>query len=324
MNESDKRHEDDVTPVTPSTPEVETAPLEEVVTVVEEKVEGGTEAIVETKEVVAASEEMSEVKEVAGEGISEKTVAVAAATTPVAGLLKKFGPKWKVIVGSVVVVLVLLAGLVYVMEKQGKISTGFFDGIDKMVATRTAVATVNDGKISRYDLDISMSQITAGAAQQGADLTDATVVAEIQTQALDMLINTELLKQEAGNRGIAITDEDVQKRYETLKTDVGGEEALMERMKEFNIDTKTLRRDIKNELTIQALLDTVFTEKKIEVTEEEVLEMYAAAGGEEAGLPAIAEVREQIETQVRTSKEQEVVTGFVDELRKGAAIEILI
>ena len=311
MNESDNRQKDDVTPVTPPTPEVETTPAVETLgESVEEKKEVTTEVVPEVKEDATTS--------------LEKTEATAAATTPVNALIAKYAPKWKIIVAALVVVAILMTGLVYLMEKQGKLNTGIFDGVNKMIAARTAVATVNDGKISRYDLDISLSQITAGAAQQGADLSDPKVVAEIQTQALDMLVNTELLKQEAVKRGVVITDEDVEKRYETLKTDVGGEDVLMERMKEFGIDTKTLRRDIKNELTIQALLDKVFEEKKIEVTEADVVEFYATAGGEEAGLPALSEVRAQIETQIRTSKEQEVVTAFVDELRKVATIEILI
>jgi hypothetical protein len=48
------------------------------------------------------------------------------------------------------------------------------------------------------------------------------------------------------------------------------------------------------------------------------------AGGVAAGLPAIDEVRAQIETQLKTSKEQEVVTAYIEELRAKATIEVLI
>jgi hypothetical protein len=68
----------------------------------------------------------------------------------------------------------------------------------------------------------------------------------------------------------------------------------------------------------------VFTEKNIQITEEEVVAIYEAAGGAEADLPPLDEVRGQIEAQVRGTKEQEAVTAFIDELRKGASIQILI
>jgi FKBP-type peptidyl-prolyl cis-trans isomerase (trigger factor) len=95
-------------------------------------------------------------------------------------------------------------------------------------------------------------------------------------------------------------------------------------MKQFGVDEKSLRRDIKNELTIKALLDQVFKEKGVAVSEDEIKAFYDKAGGVKAGLPKLAEVRDKIETQIRSTKEQEVVTGYIEELRKSAAIEVLI
>ena len=139
-----------------------------------------------------------------------------------------------------------------------------------------------------------------------------------------MLVNTELLKQEAKARGIKITTEDVDNRLTSLKEEIGGEEVLTERMMQFGVDEKTLRHDIENELTIQSLLDQVFAEKGLEVTEEEIVAFYDEAGGEKGGLPKLEEVRAQIEAQLKSSKEQEAVTGYIEELRAKATIETLI
>lgn len=271
-----------------------------------------------TEEVVVTKvTEVVEVEAVSPEALTSETPIAAAV-----GTLSKV--KWQYYAVAVAIVVVLLGGLVYVMEQQGRLQTGIFSGVQKMVAGKTSVATVNGNKITRYDLDISVAQISAGAVAQGADIANPEIKAQIQTQAIDMLVNTELLKQEAASRGITITDEQVTERLETLKTDVGGEEVLAERMKEFKIDEKTLVRDIKNELTIQALLDIVFAEKSIAVTDAEITEFYNAAGGAEAELPPLAEVREQIEAQIKSTKEQEVVTAFVEELRGKGTVEILI
>ncbi len=333
MNEHDKNTED--TPVIGT--EIMTKPVMEGESEVAETTDAVVEKVVEVatdvKEVVV--EKMSEVADtatsLATEAMTETTTAVMATAVPVTALLsskcnacKKFICGRKYTIAAVVLVLIALLGIVFLMEQQGRLNTGIFEGAQAALSKNKAVAKVNNRKISRYDLDVSMSQIATGAAAQGADVESAEVKKEIQTQALDMLVNTELLKQEASARNIKIGGEEVEARLETLKTDVGGEAVLKERMAEFNIDEKTLRRDIKNELTIQKLLAAVFAEKTVAVTEEEIKAFYDQAGATEAGLPALEEVRVQIETQLKTAKEQEVVTAYIEELRAKATIEVLI
>jgi hypothetical protein len=312
---------------TNDTPVIDT---ESVVEPVVEKAEAVVEA---TDDVVEALEaKVEDVKEVPAEAVVEaKEASATAIVVPMIGLftaklptVKKFIYGRKYTISAVILVIIALAGVVFLMEQQGRLHTGIFDGAQKMLSRNKAVALVNDNKISEYDLNVSMAQIATGAAAQGADVNSEEVKKEIQTQAIDMLVNTELLKQEAVTRGIEVSGDDVNTRLETLKTDVGGEDVLKERMKEFNIDEKTLRRDIKNELTIQKLLDEVFVEKTVAVTEEEILAFYKQAGDATAELPALEEVRAQIETQIKTTKEQEVVTAYIEELRGKATIEILI
>ncbi len=308
------------------TPVVDTNTVVEPVVAEAEVVAEATEAVTETaetkvEELTEAAEPAPEVKTESATSFALPTAAVVTAKLKEA---KKFIISRKYTIAAVILVIIALLGIVFLMEQQGRLNTGIFDGAQKMLSRNKAVALVNDKKISAYDLNVSMAQIATGAAAQGADVESAEVKKEIQTQAIDMLVNTELLKQEAVARGVEISGDDVNARLETLKTDVGGEDVLKERMKEFNIDEKTLRRDIKNELTIQKLLDAVFVEKTVAVTEEEITAFYKQAGGVEAGLPPLEEVRAQIETQIKTSKEQEVVTAYIGELRAKATVEMLI
>ena len=237
---------------------------------------------------------------------------------------KRFVLMYKYTILAVILVLIGLLGFTYIMEKEGRIDTGIFDGLGNLTAAYTTVVKVNDEKITQKELNVSMSQLELGAAAQGVDIADPKIKDQIQTQALDMLVNTELLKQEAKARGIKITTEDVDNRLTSLKEEIGGEEVLTERMMQFGVDEKTLRHDIENELTIQSLLDQVFAEKGLEVTEEEIVAFYDEAGGEKGGLPKLEEVRAQIEAQLKSSKEQEAVTGYIEELRAKATIETLI
>lgn len=227
-------------------------------------------------------------------------------------------------IGAVVLVVLILGGMLFIMERNGQINTNIFSGIERKLAAHSTVATVNGEEISEYDLLVSQEQISAGAVAQGVDVASAEVQTEIRDQALEVLINTELLLQEATKRGITVTDEEVTARYETLLQEVGGEEVLTERMKDFGITEDILLRDIRNELAIQKLLDVVFEEETIDVSEEEIVQLYESAGGESAGLPALSEVEEQIRQQIIATKEQEIINGFIATLREAAEIEITL
>lgn len=332
MNEQEKNTEDTSTPNPESQVETTTTDVSETVAeATEESVSGVVATPVEAvKEIVpeVAAETAAEAETV--KEVVEPVTEAVAKVSPVA-MVKVYAVKtknWvlsrKYTISAVVLVIVALLGLLYIMEDQGRINTGIFDKVGSVVTSHKAIAKVNDGKVTRKQLDTSISQIAAGAAAQGMDTTDPELAAQIQSQAVEMLINTELLMQEAEIRGITITDADIDERINTLTEEVGGEEVLAERMTQFGIDEKTLRSDVRNELTIQALLDEVFAEKQTDITDEEVKAFYDAAGGEDAGLPALEEVAEQIKQQIQSTKEQEQVTSLIEELRGKATIEILI
>lgn len=217
------------------------------------------------------------------------------------------------------VLILIFAGLFYQMNKEGRFAS---DGSD--IRPGATIATVNGVKIKGSDLNVSIQQITSAAQLQGVDVTDPSVQADIQAQAVEMLVNTELLKQEAAEKGIEITEADVDARIETLIAELGGEDVLADRMEQLGIDEDSLREDIHSELIIQALLDDVFAEEAIEVTDEEVARVYDVQGGEESGLPEFEEIQEQLEAQIRLSKEQVVVDEFIQDLRADAEIEVEI
>ncbi len=328
MNESDTQKEAETTTgVTPEseTTEQATETTPEVIEVIAETVETNAETLsVVAEEVVAVVPATESAPEPTPATETAATTAVAASVVAGFKKAKDFAVRKKYTLATLLLVVVALLALVYALEDKGKLQTGIFDDVRKEVSKYTPAAKVNEEAISKYDLGISVTQLSAGAAAQGADLADPTVQDELETQALDMLINTELLKQEAASRGLAVTEEEVTARLETLKTDVGGEEVLNQRLKDFGIKKKTLMRDIRNELTIQKLLDEVFKEKEIAVSDAEIADFYEKAGGAQAGLPALEEVKAQIEAQLKASKQQGVVTSLIEELRTKAQIEILI
>lgn len=259
--------------------------------------------------------------ETQNQSVEHTTAASTPVTAPETKSADSSKPIWLYTLGLLVVVGIAV-GAIYMLEQQGTVRTGLF--VDKeAIAPKELVATVNGVEILGSDLVISMSQISANAQAQGINVNDPTVKADIEAQAVETLVNTKLLEQEAAKRGIVITDTDVSARIDLLVEQVGSEEALQERMVALGITNETLRRDVKSELTIQALLDGVFLENDVTVTEEEARELYDAQTAGIEGVPPFEELQSQFEAQIRASKEQPIIMAFLDELRAGAQIEIV-
>jgi peptidyl-prolyl cis-trans isomerase SurA len=242
-------------------------------------------------------------------------------TTNTTNPKKKFN--LKLYLGAFILVAAVLVAVLYQLEKEGRSFTNFFSEILATQEANEVVATVGGAEITNRELEVSIEQFAQMAVSQGVDITDESVQSEIRSQAIEVLINTELLKQEANDRGVSVSDEEVNARLESITEEIGGEEALNERMASLSIDSEQLQSDIREELTIQSLLEEVFAETTTAVTEEEVAAVYQEAGGSEAGLPPIEEVYGQIEAQIISSKEQELIDSLLADLRTSAEIEIV-
>ena len=228
---------------------------------------------------------------------------------------------------ATLVVLIMGGGLAYALEQQGRINTGIFDKISSIVNPAPAAAVVNGTKITKADYDKNLLQLQNAATAQGADVADASIAGDIKKQAIDVLVNTELLRQEAYKEGALVTDEQVEARYQEIITSLGGVEQLNAKMLELGITEPALRKDIEGEILIQGHLSKAVDISKITVTEKDLSDAYAqitstATAG--VKIPPLAEIKTQLEAQLKTNKEQELVNAYITKLREGATIEVLI
>jgi peptidyl-prolyl cis-trans isomerase SurA len=227
------------------------------------------------------------------------------------------------IIGAVLIVGVVILAILFQLEKEGRSSTNIFGNFIASQEANRVVAEVNGKELVNSDLAVSIEQFTQMAQAQGVDITSETVQADIRSQSLDVMINTELLKQEAAERNIEVTEEAVAERLDAIVNQLGGEAQLEERMASLGIDEEKLQADIREEILIQNLLDEVFAESNLEVTEEEISAVYQTATDGAEDVPALDQVRDQVEAQIRTSKEQEAVDSLISELREEADIQII-
>jgi hypothetical protein len=241
-------------------------------------------------------------------------------TAPVGAVPTKVRNNLRNYVVMTVAVVLLFIGLLFMLEREGRIPTTFFGGMNE----GAPAIIVNGEPISKKDFESSLSQLLQMEATSGVDVTSETAVAGYRTQTVDTLVNGELLRQAAVSAGIVISEEAVNTRYAEIEAGVGGADELAVRMSEFGITNDVLRRDIENEILIQQYFDASLSSTSAEITDTEVEALYNELGGEAAGLPPMAEVYDQVVEQIKINRQQVEVTELLEVLRQDAEIEVLI
>ena len=285
--------------------------------------ETATAAVVETE-----TTEVVEAEVVSVPAVETVTETVVTEVSPVAEVVSEAVPtvfNYKMYLGAVLAILAISAGLIFVLEKEGRISTGLFSTVIDKIESSKPAAKVNGTVITKAEYNSSLGQLTQMAGSQGANVTDAAVSASLKQQTLDTLVNGELLRQAAVNAGKTVTPEQIQTRFTEIETGLGGSEQLTAKMAEFGVDAESLRRDIENEFLIQAyFVDNKIGQEFATASEEEILNLYNQAGGVEAGLPPLAEIKDQVIGQIKLDKEQTQINDLLKTLRDAAEVEILI
>ncbi len=189
--------------------------------------------------------------------------------------------------------------------------------------TRGAVvATVNGTKIYQTELDESVNLLSQSAAAQGADVSDPATLAEIRTQALEVLISNTLITAAAEEEGITVSTEDVQKQYDGLLAQFGTQEELTAKMTEVGLTEEKLRENISDRVLADRYVEAVTDIETVTVTDEEIAEFVKTISEGGTEIPPLEEIRPQIESQIIMQKQQEIVTALIEKLRAEASIEI--
>lgn len=222
-----------------------------------------------------------------------------------------------------IVVAVLIALLIGGWFYFGGSFSDIFSGDDSSVEN-DVVATVNGLDIYNAEYQIVLGQITSQAVQQGADVSNEETLRLIQEQAINSIINSELLKEEASRMSLKKTFADVEGQYNQIVENIGGVDAAESQFASVGVTVQKVKDDLISEATVQAVVDSLLEGEEFVAEEAEIQALYDEAAATGAELPAIEEVRDQITQQVIFNKEQEVIGSFIQELRDASDIEILI
>jgi len=135
-----------------------------------------------------------------------------------------------------------------------------------------AVAVVNGVVITDQQLEnvIDQRERQPGTPEQPSDETQ---LLKIKNAILDALINKELLFQQSKKAGVAITEEDINQRYDFYRQRHADEKAFLKWMHQMGLSETRLKRDIEQVLAINTYISKDIV-PHVEVTEKEMQEYY--------------------------------------------------
>lgn len=225
------------------------------------------------------------------------------------------------VIGGIVLILILAAvGAFLYFSSDGTMGDGGdVNGASENGDEATgAVAIVNGEEIPRSTYDNIYAQLQTMAGGQAS-------AEQLQQEALDTVINDELLLQAIAEANVTVDDAEVDQQIQSLVEQSGGEEAFNEQLAAANLSREELRAQVREQLQAEQFIATNVALDDIDVSEEAVTDFYdqiVAANGEAVG--SLEDLRVQIEQQLVSQEQRALVQAFLDELRAEADVEILI
>lgn len=190
----------------------------------------------------------------------------------------------------------------------------------EIVESDAVVATVNGEEITGSKYNDMYSQTLMMFQQNGQDATDEAMV---QEQTLSRLIEQELLIQEVEALGIEAPSSEIDERLEQIKSQFENEEQFEEQLAQLDLTEQGLEDQLAYEIRVNKYIEQEVPE--VEIDENEVQAYYdqlVSQQGEQ--VPALEEVRDQIEEVLMNQRRQTNFASMIEILKEESEIETLI
>lgn len=199
------------------------------------------------------------------------------------------------------------------------------DGLPEVVAEVNGTEISRDAFVQAYE---SQFQMMAAQAQiAGEELNQD----ELKAQTADLLVDTELLIQEADARELTASDEDVDATLDELTqaNGLGSSDELLAMFEEQGMPEDEVRVQLASQVKIEQLYadeggDFTPSEEDLQQAyDDAVAQQPPPAEGQEAPeIPAFEDVRPQLEEQLVQRNQSDAVGELLGQLRESAEIVI--
>ena len=236
----------------------------------------------------------------------------------------------KKVIGGVLALAIVAIGGYMVLGKKGNVATS----TQPVATTVETVAKVNGVDITKSEFDNQLAASITALKNQGVDTSASTTVVAIRTQVINDLINNELVNQGVKAAGIAATQQEVDAQFQAIVSQLGGADKLAEQLKAAGLTEAKLKENIGKQIAAQKFLLANINASSTAVTDAEIKKFYddAVKAQTEANkklpkdqkpqpIPALKDVKAQIQQQLVGQKQQAQAAAFVQALRAKAQIE---
>ncbi len=208
---------------------------------------------------------------------------------------------------------------------------------DNNDSANDVVATVNGVDIGIDVFEDIVKQLSSQYAQQGLDIEGEggeAILQQIEQEAINSLVQQEVILQEAKNKGFDVSDEEVVEELENIKQQYPAEEDFETALQENDLTENKLKAMITDQMQVMNYINSLQSEVKVTVSEDEVKEIYeqyktqmeAQMEGSEniQEMPAFEDIKDMLENELKQRKEQEQVGQMIEKLVEESEIEIYL
>ncbi|MTV48467.1 peptidylprolyl isomerase [Heliobacillus mobilis] len=175
----------------------------------------------------------------------------------------------------------------------------------------STVATVNGEKITRVELDKRVNRYKQNLE---GDPNQKEVLASLEQQELERLIDEKLLMQEAKQRNIQVTDAQVDEELTKGKQNFPSDEEYQNALKQNGLTEPELKEMIRSNLIMSNLYDTLSPD--VQVSDQDIQKYYKEN-------PDKFKQTQQVKASHILLKTEEEAKAVIDQLKKGANFEQL-
>ncbi|WP_041601471.1 SurA N-terminal domain-containing protein [Halobacillus halophilus] len=192
------------------------------------------------------------------------------------------------------------------------------------------VATVNGEEIPKEEFTRTYESQFQQAAMQSQMSGQEVNQEQLKKQTAEGLVGQELLVQEANDRGLEATEEEVNERITEVVESNQGVESKEQFFSTIEEQQGMSEEEVRSQLQTQVKVDKLLAEENgdLEPTEEEIKQAYddAKAQQEESGseqqLPSYEEAKPTLKQQLTQQKESQAYQALVEKLREDADVKV--
>lgn len=187
---------------------------------------------------------------------------------------------------------------------------------EEMIENDDLVATVNGEDIYGSLYNVVYTQTKIQLSDLGQDVDDLDFVKEV---ALDAIVDQELIRQNAEEVGISVSEEEVDQEFNELKE--MNEEQVTNYLEKYHLEEDAFKSQISHALYHEKYVDS---EISVSVSDEELEEVYEELKENNDELPEFGEIEDQLRSEMTAHRAQEKLMDIVTELKEEATIEMKI